>query len=406
MSAKSDKNNKKERTEKSPDAVTNTGRQESSDYRVMVFSTKRVLLAVTILNAALFFGGTLLSSITIKSITERYEKAVQIIKETEKDYYDAKSTLDNINREVDVLNAKIIAKIEDITKDINDKKIGAITKIDNSVTAVEQKQEEATPKITTALTTAEQAVSKITASVTAVEEKQEEATSKITTALTTVEQAVPKITASVTAVEQKQEEATSKITTALTTVEQAVPKITASVTAVEQKQEEATSKITTALTTVEQAVPKITASVTAVEEKQEEATSKITTALTNVEEKQEEATSKIDDVAKRIEPYYNKIIDMDKSLGELTRKVNVSKTRLEEAQKGADDLVTHARNIHSEIEEILANLVQNETFTFIDIWKHTDWMVKCVLIACVVLPLLLILYIIVRKPFKQNGLQR
>jgi chromosome segregation ATPase len=310
MSAKSDKNNKKERTEKSPDAVTNTGRQESSDYRVMVFSTKRVLLAVTILNAALFFGGTLLSSITIKSITERYEKAVQIIKETEKDYYDAKSTLDNINREVDVLNAKIIAKIEDITKDINDKKIGAITKIDNSVTAVEQKQEEATPKITTALTTAEQAVSKITASVTAVEEKQEEATSKITT------------------------------------------------------------------------------------------------ALTNVEEKQEEATSKIDDVAKRIEPYYNKIIDMDKSLGELTRKVNVSKTRLEEAQKGADDLVTHARNIHSEIEEILANLVQNETFTFIDIWKHTDWMVKCVLIACVVLPLLLILYIIVRKPFKQNGLQR
>ncbi|MGH1374146.1 MAG: hypothetical protein ACRBBW_19045 [Cellvibrionaceae bacterium] len=85
---------------------------------VVKIPTIKILLGITALNLVLVTGGTLFSTITVKSIQSNYEKSLASVRQSEREYQTAINLLENVSREADVINARISASIEALTLDV------------------------------------------------------------------------------------------------------------------------------------------------------------------------------------------------------------------------------------------------------------------------------------------------
>jgi hypothetical protein len=80
--------------------------------------TAKLLAGVTLFNAVLVGGGTLFSSMTFNSIQANYRDSLVTIRASEKEYQAAVNLLENVSREVDVINARITASIAELSADV------------------------------------------------------------------------------------------------------------------------------------------------------------------------------------------------------------------------------------------------------------------------------------------------
>ena len=85
---------------------------------VIKIPTIKILLGITALNLVLVTGGTLFSTITVKSIQSNYEKSLASVRQSEREYQTAINLLENVSREADVINARISASIVALSADV------------------------------------------------------------------------------------------------------------------------------------------------------------------------------------------------------------------------------------------------------------------------------------------------
>ena len=78
----------------------------------------KVLSWVTLFNAALVTGGTVFSSITFQSVHQQYQQAQQHVRESQDRYQDALALMQDVNREAEVIQARISRTIEVMTDEV------------------------------------------------------------------------------------------------------------------------------------------------------------------------------------------------------------------------------------------------------------------------------------------------
>jgi predicted nucleic acid-binding Zn-ribbon protein len=386
---------------------------KSTEEAVITFSAKKVLIAVTTLNVILFLGGTLYSGIAIKSIMEKYEDAAKYIRNSEKEYLDAKSKLDIASRDIDQLNSKIINTINNNTESVNEKKDEAISlikgiitilkkiqekdipEIEKSVIDIDEKLKNTTPKINNAVEISDQTISTI---ITAVDESKK-ATSELNTAIVNANKSTSKLNSAVESEKpvtsklntevDNAKKATSNLKTEIDNAKKATSKLNTDV----DNAKKATTKLNTDVDNAKEAASKlntdientkkVTSTLNTDVKKVETAVSEINTAVKTENEKLEKATKKIYDLFDLGESYHKRTTNLEASLTELENKVSNQKSLLSEKQKEIDDLVSRLRERNLKIENALNNLVKDKTLTIFDVWNYSGWILKGFLIIVV-----------------------
>lgn len=126
---------------------------------VIKIPTVKFLLGITGLNLVLITGGTLFSTITVKSIQSNYEKSLASVRQSEREYQTAINLLENVSREADVINARISASIEALTADVKRARDKQILKIEGEADYVVDAAVEARARIRGAESDVDQLVS-------------------------------------------------------------------------------------------------------------------------------------------------------------------------------------------------------------------------------------------------------